>query len=26
VQDMRVEVLLPDAKGSLELFQSRASR
>ncbi|WVZ58083.1 hypothetical protein U9M48_008391 [Paspalum notatum var. saurae] len=26
VQDMRVEALLPDAKGRLELFQSRASR
>ncbi|KAL5225773.1 hypothetical protein ABZP36_012412 [Zizania latifolia] len=25
VQDMRVETLLPDAKGRLELFQSRAS-
>ncbi|KAK3157351.1 hypothetical protein QOZ80_2AG0119990 [Eleusine coracana subsp. coracana] len=26
VQDLRVEALLPDAKGRLELFQSRASR
>lgn len=26
VQDMRVEALLPEAKGRLELFQSRASR
>jgi hypothetical protein len=26
VQDTRVEALLPDAKGRLELFQSRASR
>ncbi|KAG8096824.1 hypothetical protein GUJ93_ZPchr0013g35051 [Zizania palustris] len=26
VQDMRVETLLPDAQGRLELFQSRASR
>ncbi|KAF0929078.1 hypothetical protein E2562_015193 [Oryza meyeriana var. granulata] len=26
VQDMRVDALLPDAKGRLELFQSRASR
>ncbi|BAF26077.1 uncharacterized protein [Oryza sativa Japonica Group] len=26
IQDMRVDALLPDAKGRLELFQSRASR
>uniref|UniRef100_A0A0D9Z4I9 DUF7792 domain-containing protein n=1 Tax=Oryza glumipatula TaxID=40148 RepID=A0A0D9Z4I9_9ORYZ len=26
VQDLRVDALLPDAKGRLELFQSRASR